>query len=162
MRAYIAPGGCKSVAELRQVERPDPRPRAGQVLVRLRAASLNRRDQAIVTGTYFGNATTRDLVPLSDGAGEVLAVDEGVTRFRAGDSVVASFFQTPPDGSLFAPRAALGSPLDGTLVDQIVLYRGWPRPHASGILVRGSGLPTLRGRHGVERTDDGRTTRQSR
>ncbi len=122
MRAYVAPAGCQSIAELRKVERSDPRPRAGQVLVRLRAASLNRRDQAIVTGTYFGNATTRDLVPLSDGAGEVLAVDEGVTRFRAGDRVVASFFQTPPDGSLFARQAALGSPLDGTLVDRIVLY----------------------------------------
>jgi NADPH:quinone reductase-like Zn-dependent oxidoreductase len=122
MRAYVAPGGCQSIAELRKVERPDPRPRAGQVLVRLRAASLNRRDQAIVTGTYFGQTTNRDLVPLSDGAGEVAEVGEGVTRFRTGDRVVASFFQTPPDGPLFATRAALGSPLDGTLVDQIALY----------------------------------------
>jgi NADPH:quinone reductase-like Zn-dependent oxidoreductase len=122
MRAFIAPSGCRSIEELRLVNRPDPRLRSGQVLVRLRAASLNRRDQAIVTATYFGKATTRDVVPLSDGAGEVTAIGERVTRFKVGDRVVASFFQTPSDGPPFATRAALGSPLDGMLVEQIALY----------------------------------------
>jgi NADPH:quinone reductase-like Zn-dependent oxidoreductase len=92
------------------------------VLVRVRAASFNRRDQAIVTGMYFGRPTARDTIPLSDGAGEVIAVGEGVTRFHPGDRVVATFFQTPPDGPPFASRESLGFPLDGTLVEQIVVY----------------------------------------
>jgi NADPH:quinone reductase-like Zn-dependent oxidoreductase len=122
MRAYIVPSGCRSIDELRRVDRPDPLVRAGQVLVRLRAASLNRRDQAIVDGTYFGRPVARDTVPLSDGAGEVTAVGDGVVRFKPGDRVAAAYSQTPPEGPPFAPRAALGSPLDGTLADQIVVY----------------------------------------
>ena len=92
------------------------------MLVRVRAASFNRRDLAIVTGMYFGRPTARDTIPLSDGAGEVIAVGEGVTRFHPGDRVVATFFQTPPDGPPFASRESLGFPLDGTLVEQIVVY----------------------------------------
>ena len=84
MRAYIVPGGCRSIDDLRRVDRPDPRVRAGQVLVRLRAASLNRRDQAIVSGTYFGRSVARDTIPLSDGAGEVTAVGDGVVAIGIG------------------------------------------------------------------------------
>ena len=122
MHAYIVPTGCRTIDGLRRVDRPDPEPRAGQVLVRIRAASLNRRDQAIVTGTYFGRPATRDMIPLSDGAGEVAAVGDGVTSFAPGDRVVATFAQTPPDGPPFATREPLGSPLDGTLVDRMTVY----------------------------------------
>ena len=72
MRAYIVPAGCKTSDALRIVERPDPRPGPRQVLVRVRAASLNYRDQAIALGAYMGGAVARDTVPLSDGAGEVV------------------------------------------------------------------------------------------
>jgi NADPH:quinone reductase-like Zn-dependent oxidoreductase len=96
--------------------------RAGQVLVRIRAVSLNSRDRAVVNGKYFGRPVARDLIPLSDAAGEVTAVGEGVTRFKPGDRVAATFFQTPPDGPPFAERAALGSPLDGVMVEEIALY----------------------------------------
>ena len=97
MRAYIVPAGCKTSDELRIVERPDPAPGPSQVLVRVRAASLNYRDQAIALGAYMGGAVARDTIPLSDGAGEVVDVGPGVTRFKPGDRVMASFNQIPAE-----------------------------------------------------------------
>ena len=122
MRAWVVPSGCRAIGDLRRVDRPEPRPRSGQVLVRVRAASLNYRDQAIVAGTYFGKTVARDTIPLSDGAGEVTAVGDGVSTFRPGDRVAAVFAQTPPEGPPFAARESLGSPLDGMLAEQIALY----------------------------------------
>jgi NADPH:quinone reductase-like Zn-dependent oxidoreductase len=122
MLAYLIPTGCTSIDDLRRVERPDPQPRIGQVLIQIRATSLNSRDQAIVAGTYMGRPVTRDLIPLSDGAGEITSVGEGVTRFKPGDRVATVYAQTPPDGPPFAERASLGSPLDGVLVEHIALY----------------------------------------
>jgi NADPH:quinone reductase-like Zn-dependent oxidoreductase len=115
MRAWIVPTGCKSVDELRLRERPDPVAGPHDAVVRVRATSLNYRDQAVVAGQYFGGAVSRDTIPLSDGAGEVLSIGSSVTRFKPGDRVVATFFQpgTPP--------AALGSPLDGMLAEQVAL-----------------------------------------
>jgi NADPH:quinone reductase-like Zn-dependent oxidoreductase len=52
----------------------------------------------------------------------VTALGDGVTRFKPGDRVVATFAQTPPDGPPFAAREPLGSPLDGMLADQIAVY----------------------------------------
>jgi NADPH:quinone reductase-like Zn-dependent oxidoreductase len=122
MRAYSVPKGCKGIDELRLVERPDPQPGPGQVLIRVRAASLNYRDHQIITGNYFGGAASRDVIPLSDGAGEVTAVGPGVTRFKPGDRVAGVFSQVPPQGPPSGQRVPLGSPLDGMLVEQIVLY----------------------------------------
>lgn len=123
MHAYIVPSGCKGSDELRRVERPDPQPGPGQVRIRVRAASLNYRDQAVVTGTYFGGIVSDDTIPLSDGAGEVAAVGAGVTRFKPGDRVAATFFQTLPSGPPFGAGASLGAPpLDGMLAEQVVLY----------------------------------------
>lgn len=104
------------------IERPEPRAGADQVVVRVRAVSLNSRDQAVVAGTYVGGALARDTIPLSDGAGEVVAVGARVTRFKPGDRVALTFFQVPPSDSPFARRQALGSPLDGTLAEQVVVY----------------------------------------
>jgi NADPH:quinone reductase-like Zn-dependent oxidoreductase len=122
MRAYIVPAGCTTSAELKAVDRPDPRPGPNQVLVRVRAASLNYRDQAVALGVYMGGPITRDTIPLSDGAGEIVEVGPGVTRFKPGDRVAGLFTQIPPAGLPFAPRAALGSPLDGMLAELVVLY----------------------------------------
>lgn len=122
MRAWIVPKGSKQVDDLRQEERPALSPRAGQVLVRVRATSLNYRDQAVVAGVYTLADSTRDMVPLSDGAGEVVAVGDGVTRFKPGDHVAGTFFQVPPNGPPMSAPAALGAPLDGMLAEQVVLY----------------------------------------
>ena len=115
MRAWIVPKGSKSIDELRLVEQPDPVAGPHDVLVRVRATSLNYRDQAVVAGQYFGGAVTRDTVPLSDAAGDVIAVGSAVSRFKPGDRVAATFFQ--PD----AHPTALGSPLDGMLREQAAL-----------------------------------------
>ena len=122
MRVYMMPAGCRSIEDLRLVDRPEPVPGPGQVLVKVRATSLNRRDQAIADGTYFGRRVDRDTIPLSDCAGEIAAVGRGVARVAVGDRVAPTFFQTPPNGPPFAPQAALASPLDGVLAEHIVLY----------------------------------------
>ena len=122
MRAYIVPKGCTQIDQIRRVERPNPHLQPGQVLVRVRATSLNYRDHAVVMGRYIGGAVGRDTIPLSDGAGEVIAAGAGVTRFRPGDRVAGVFAQTPAEGPPFGDKAALGGPLDGMLVEQVALY----------------------------------------
>jgi NADPH:quinone reductase-like Zn-dependent oxidoreductase len=81
---------------LQLVELPDPRPPGpGEIQVRLRASSLNYHDYSIVTGRI---PTADGRIPLSDGAGEVLAVGEGVTEFSPGDLVISTFFPESPNG----------------------------------------------------------------
>jgi NADPH:quinone reductase-like Zn-dependent oxidoreductase len=101
---------------LRFAQRPDPRPGPGEVVVRLRAASLNFRDLMMIDGTYNPRQPL-PLVPLSDGAGEVVEIGAGVTRVRLGDRVAGLFSQRwfagqPQRDHL---RSTLGGPLDGAL-----------------------------------------------
>jgi NADPH:quinone reductase-like Zn-dependent oxidoreductase len=118
MKAYVLLAGSENIDSLKLVDRPQPEPGPGQILVRIRACSLNYRDQAIVTGRYFGGKLQRDTIPLSDGAGEVVAIGTGVTRFKKGDRAVGTFFENWVDGPpAMEARPALGSPLDGTLVE---------------------------------------------
>src|ERR1700737_2790463 len=72
-------------------ERDIPSPADGEGLVRVRASSLNVRDLMIING-QFPMPVPPGRVPLSDGAGEVVAVGAGVTRFKVGDRVINSFF----------------------------------------------------------------------
>lgn len=109
----------KGIDNLRLVERATPQPGIGQVLVRMRATSLNYRDLVTVKGGAATRGIRLPLVPLSDGAGEVVEVGREVTRFKPGDRVVTSFFQSwvagPPQSSFF--RSALGGAIDGTLTE---------------------------------------------
>jgi NADPH:quinone reductase-like Zn-dependent oxidoreductase len=93
MKVYEVKQGSTSLEGLRQAERPEPQPEPRQVLVRVHAASLNFRDQAVIAGRYFGGPVNRNLIPLSDGAGEVVSLGPGVTRFKAGDRVAEPFFR---------------------------------------------------------------------
>ncbi|MGH8230241.1 MAG: zinc-dependent alcohol dehydrogenase family protein [Steroidobacteraceae bacterium] len=117
MRAYEIASGSTSLDGLRRSERPEPQAGPGQILVRMKAASLNFRDLAIALGRYLGGPVKDKVVPLSDGAGEVIAIGAGVTRFRVGDRVAGTFFRNWIAGMpMPGPRAALGAPpADGVL-----------------------------------------------
>ena len=77
---------------LKLVDRPSPEPDNYDVVVQIRATSLNYRDLIVLQGKYDRNPTV-GRVPLSDGAGEVVAVGSAVTKFKLGDRVAACFFQ---------------------------------------------------------------------
>ncbi|HVG07187.1 MAG TPA: NAD(P)-dependent alcohol dehydrogenase [Thermoanaerobaculia bacterium] len=99
-------------------ERPDPRPGFGQVLLRMRAVSLNYRDLLTVQGKYNPKLKL-PLIPCSDGVGEVVELGEGVTRVQAGDRVCPIFAQQWLAGepTREKARSTLGGPLDGTMAE---------------------------------------------
>jgi NADPH:quinone reductase-like Zn-dependent oxidoreductase len=113
--------GAFGLDHLTFVERPDPVPGPSQALVRLRAASLNYRDLLTVEGKYNPKQKL-PLIPCSDGAGEVVAVGDGVTRVRPGERVSAIFAQRWIAGEPTRDRlrSTLGGPLDGTLAELAV------------------------------------------
>ena len=80
------------IDSLHLVDRADPTPGHGQILLKMRAWSLNYRDLMLVKGQYNPKLKL-PVVPLSDGVGEVAAVGEGVTRVKVGDRVAGSFMQ---------------------------------------------------------------------
>ena len=92
---------------LNLIERPDPSPGYGQVLIKLRAVSLNYRDLMVVKGLYDPNIPL-PLIPFSDGVGEVVALGSGVTRVKVGDRVAGIFFQKWLSGKLTEKKNAIG------------------------------------------------------
>jgi NADPH:quinone reductase-like Zn-dependent oxidoreductase len=131
----FAPKGQASELALREVQARAPAAR--EVAVRVHAVSLNRRDLMMVAGQYGRGGTQPNSVPLSDGAGEVIAVGAGVTRFKVGDRVAGIFFEDWLDG---APTAS--------------------RRHPQALDVRRSGDVAVRGRHGVGRPVQARPPRE--
>ncbi len=110
------------IEHLRCVDLPDPRPGPGQLCIRVRATSLNYRD--LMTVKHGGmRGLKQPLIPLSDGAGEVVAVGEGVSRAKTGDRVAGLFFQSWLSGGPKAShaRSALGGALDGMWAEYVVL-----------------------------------------
>src|ERR1700761_9414946 len=143
MRAYQIPKGGAGIESVVQVQRPDPKPGHRQVLVKIKACSLNFRDLGIVRGTYRV-PIRENVIPLSDGAGEVVEVGPGVTRFKAGDRVAGNFFQRWPGGESMPDvhASALGGGIDGMLAEYAVLEEDGAvkiPPHLS--LEEGATLP---------------------
>lgn len=112
MKSYRYNGEGSVVCE----ELPDPVAKGGEVLVRVRATSLNHRDLMIAEGRYYSTPRA-DVIPLSDGAGEVVAVGEGVTRVKPGDRIAGTFFADWVGGPMTRAHGASqrGSAEDGFL-----------------------------------------------
>jgi NADPH:quinone reductase-like Zn-dependent oxidoreductase len=143
MRAYQLAKSGTGIEALTKVERPNPKPGHRQVLVKVAACSLNFRDLGIVRGTYR-MPSKENVIPLSDGAGEVVEVGAGVTRVKVGDKVAGNFFsrwpggEPPPDVQM----TALGGAVDGMLAEYVVLEEeGTVKLPAHLSLEEGAALP---------------------
>src|SRR5215813_8841758 len=103
----------------------DPLPKATDIVIRVRAASINRRD-GMILHQYYPLPAKPDVIPLSDGAGEVVAVGGLVTRFKIGDRVTGSYFPRWRDGRIgFDLIDQLGCTLDGMLAEYALLDGEW-------------------------------------
>lgn len=125
---------CFGIENLREVERPDPKPGPHEVLVKLRSVSLNFRDLLTLEGRYNPRQTL-PLIPLSDGVGEVVEIGKNVSQVGIGDRVAGIFAQKwltgLPTPDMLA--STLGGPLDGVLAELIVF-------HESGVVSVPKGL----------------------
>lgn len=125
MRAYEF-SEAFGLENLQMIERPDPVPGPGQALVRVRACSLNYRDLMVSKGQY-GRGAQAPLVPLSDAAGEVIAMGPSVSgevaRVKVGDRVAGCFFQSWLEGDIDDAKSAtaLGGAIQGVLAEQVCL-----------------------------------------
>jgi NADPH:quinone reductase-like Zn-dependent oxidoreductase len=106
------------------VDRPMPEPGANQVLVKMHAWSLNYRDLMTVTGRYNPKLKLPQ-IPLSDGAGEIVAVGSEVEGFKTGDRVANTFFERWVSGEQTdeQARTALGAGRDGVLAEYVALHQ---------------------------------------
>jgi alcohol dehydrogenase len=107
-----------SLDALRMREEPDPRPQRGELLIRVRAVSLNYRDIAVVRGRY-PRPSRPGLIPASDAVGEVLEVGGGVEAFRPGDRVISVFHPRWFGGEVPSTilRDSYGAEADGWLAE---------------------------------------------
>lgn len=124
MRAYELQNK-QGLDALTLVERPDPKPGPGQVVLKMGATSLNYRDLLMVKGAYGGSKPSASFIPLSDGVGEVVSVGDGVTRVKKGDRVAGIFMQKWIAGDFSREKAlsALGGGgVDGMLAEYVVLH----------------------------------------
>ena len=125
MQAYHL-RGTGNVSSLEELliprEHAVPRPGPHQVLVRVRAVSLNYRDILLVQGRYPVSAKA-DVIPVSDGAGEVVGIGEGASRVAVGEMVAATYFTRWFDGRLTLPLAMrqTGASDDGMLAQYRVI-----------------------------------------
>jgi len=121
MRAYeiVSDGGVDALA---LNSRPTPEPGPGEILLRMRASAINYRDLSTIEEP-IARGIVYPRIPNSDGAGEVIAVGAGVSRFAPGDRVAGCFFQDWNDGQISAAAmaSALGGAIDGVLAEEVVL-----------------------------------------
>lgn len=121
MRAYQVTS-AEGIDAIELNELPTPTPGSKQILVRMEACSLNYRDLLIPQGGYVRN-DNRPVIPLSDGAGEVISVGGDVSQFKPGDRVIGNFFQQWQEGEIGEAglNSALGGAIDGVLADYFLL-----------------------------------------
>jgi NADPH:quinone reductase-like Zn-dependent oxidoreductase len=112
-----------SMEHLKVTERTQPRPGPGEVLLHMKAASVNYRDLVVPLRGYGSFTGTLPLVPISDGVGEVAEIGTGVTRLATGDRVCPMFMQKwiagEPD--LIRLTSTLGGPMDGVMQEYMVV-----------------------------------------
>ena len=110
---------------LRLATRPEPRPGAGEVLIRIKASSINYRDLLVPSRGYGSFTGKLPLIPLSDGVGEVNEIGAGVTRVKIGDRVLPCFQQGWIAGapSLERLTRTLGGPVDGTMTELMCVHQ---------------------------------------
>ena len=115
-----APGGLDKLA-VTDIEARDPGP--GEIQVEVRASSLNFHDYAVVTGLL---PTEDGRIPMSDGAGVVTAVGEGVEEFAVGDRVLSHFFPHWADGPATMARVSgvPGDHVDGFAAQTVTMAGG--------------------------------------
>lgn len=103
--------------------RPDPKPGPGQVLIAMRASSINYRDLVVPNRGYGSFTGNLPLIPLSDGVGEIVEVGAGVRQLKVGDRVCPCFMQNWSGGELTLERVTgtLGGPIDGTMAQFMCL-----------------------------------------
>lgn len=101
-----------------------PVPQPGELLVKVGAVSLNFRDKAIIDGIYEPQRVPKPLIPVSDAAGTVVAVGDGVTRFKVGDRVNSTLYSRWIDGAPGPdePAHCLGMPLPGGLAEYMIIH----------------------------------------
>lgn len=120
MQAYIIEK-FGSVDGIKLIERPIPNPGPNQVLIKVKAVSIARRDIYIMNQVY-PLPPKQGIIPISDGAGEVIATGANVTRFKTGDRVAGNYFANWIDGQVNMGIAdQLGCTLDGMLAEYVVL-----------------------------------------
>ncbi len=105
------------------VERPMPEPGPNQVLVQMHAWSLNYRDLMTVSGRYNPRMKLPQ-IPLSDGAGQIVAVGSEVKSYKAGTRVANTFFERWTSGEVTDDnaRTALGAGRDGVFAEYVALH----------------------------------------
>jgi len=112
----------KGIDSLKLTEWPTPQPGPGEVLVRVRATSLNYRDLALIKGG-LARMMKLPLIPVSDGAGDVVETGPGATTLKKGDRVAGIFTQCwlagPPTAGMYS--TSLGGGIDGMLAEYVVL-----------------------------------------
>lgn len=122
MKAMVLDGDW-GPENIRPQERPEPEAGPGELVVAIKAVSVNPRDLVMCQGGYGRMGGALPLVPLCDGAGEVTALGEGVTGFAVGDLVGPTYSQTWLHGTA-GPQTffgAHGGPLDGTAQEMLAM-----------------------------------------
>lgn len=122
MKRWLLKAGATDLSGLILEDAPVPQPGPGQVRVRVRAAALNARDLTVISAPFY-RLPGRNLIPVSDGAGDIDAVGAGVTQWSVGDRVTGLFFRNwlggPPNADIGLGLGSLDE--DGMLAEYVVL-----------------------------------------